>query len=96
MMHECARTASGFCGVRVFAHHFLGCMEDHRGSGSALASKQRANPDSACTHLSRSTDGGVTSVWQKGGRSIETMLVRKRNNGKGKEEQDRRTIISAT
>jgi len=36
------------------------------------------------------------SEWQRGDRSIETVLVRKCNNGKGKKEQDRRTIISAT
>ncbi len=33
---------------------------------------------------------------QRGDRSIETVLVRTCYNGKGKKEQDRRTIISAT
>ncbi len=36
------------------------------------------------------------SQWQRGYRSIETVLVRTCDNGKEKEKQDKRTIIFAT
>jgi hypothetical protein len=57
-------------------------------------------PDMSCRYASMLNAMAIVrmceSVWQRGDRSIETLLVRQYNNGKGKREQDRRTIISAT